>query len=579
MLLQQGLLEYIFTFGIIISFAALVLGIVMDRKNIRRVLSGSGFMARDVAIVIGIVLVFVFIEMFFVKATQLLFFDDAIYQAMALMLMRTGQAWMCNFGTASACFTGQIFHEPIGLSFNLAMAFAIFGVSRASAYGTQLALGVISVAMGFFASLLLLKNKKAAFFTELLLALSPVIIVWSKPTNSDLAVLAYSLISVFFFMVFLKKKTLWSFSNMLFSFSLLFYMKVDEVIFIPIFVAFYLLLDDRGIAKNISETLRSVKDNFFNTRLLLIILFFLIAVIPSILYSYNESQVDTYGWQGTVIQNTCTKNLSPVNVTGPINLRNFNTNVCANVEFWFNQYNSDYVMQPILFTVLAILGAALMLLIGKSRRILAAIGIWFLVFFFLYTAFYAGSVIYGVDWRFMLSLIAQSCMLGGFALAEILDLVEYHARKLARFSIAIKAIAVIAVLAILAAPIYHLLPLISVNPATIQQAGDARFYENFVYNSSYLIPRNCLIYTYDPTLFQLQNLTATQMDNLYNTTQTTQYMNEGKCLVLDYGYWCHTPNNECSYAPQSYNLVPLKLINYTPNKYDFGFYYVYKKQQ
>ncbi len=409
------------------------------------------------------------------------------------------------------------------------------------------------------------------------MALSPVILVWARPTNSDMAALAYSLISVFFFLVFIKKKNLWSFSNMLFSFSLLFYMKVDEVFFIPIFIVFYLLLESKEIGRTIGNTFKAIKNNVFNTKLLLIILFFMIAVVPSILYSYNEGQTDGYGWQGTVIQNTCSANLSPVNVTGAINLLNFKTNVCANLAFWFNQYKSDYVMQPIIFTLFAILGAVLMLIAGRNRRVLAAIFVWFLVFFLVYAAFYAGSVIYGVDWRFMLSLIAQASMLAGFACAEILDLVSYYAKKIMKNPVIIKWAALVIIVVVIFVPIYTLLPLLSVNPSNILQAGDARFYENFVYNSSSIIPQNCIVYSYDPTIFQLNNRTSTQIGNLYNTTQVDQYMQQYKCLVLDYGYWCHTPQNECAPAFQSYNVTPLKTANYTQMGDTFGFYYIKNK--
>ncbi len=578
MFLQQGMLEYIFTIGIVISFAALIVGVINDRKNIKKILIDSGFRLKHLTLVVAILLVFILMETYFIHATQLLFFDDVIYQAMSLMLLHSGQAWMCNYGTPVACFSGQIFHEPIGLSFNFAIAFALFGTSRSIAYGTELGLGVISVFMSFFASLLLLKDKRAAFFTELLMALSPAILVWAKPTNSDLAVLAYSLVAMFFLLVFIRKKNLWSFSNMLFSFSLLLYMKVNEVFFIPVFVAFYLLLENKSVSKNMENMFKAIRNNIFNTRLLLVVFFFMITVVPSILYSFNESKTDTYGWQGTIIQNTCSQNLAPVNVTSVINLVNFKTNVCANLAFWFNKYKSQYIMQPIIFTLLGVLGAILMLFIGKNKRILAAIGIWFFVFFFLYTGFYAGSVIYGVDWRFMLSLIAQASMLGGFAASEILDLVNYYARGIMKNkTVVINAIALVIMLAVIFVPIYRLLPLLSVDPSSIQQAGDARFYEGFVYNNSQVIPRGCIVYSYDPTLYQLNNITSTQIDNLYNVTQVNAYMKQYKCLVLDYGYWCHTPQNQCSYAPQSYNLVPIKIATYKQMDYSYGFYYVYRK--
>jgi hypothetical protein len=574
-MLPNGILEYIFTIGIIISAIALVVGAVKERKNIRETLGKYGFERKDFLIIIAIVLVFAFIELYFIKPTQLLFFDDAIYQGMALDLIHMGQAWMCNYGTPTMCFSGQVYHEPIGLSANMALGFLLFGAKRSVAYGVEFMLGVLSVFVCFFASLLLLKSKRAAYFAALLLALSPVLLVWAMPTNSDLAVLAYSLVAVFFMMLFIERKTIWSFSNLLFSFSLLMYMKVDEVFFIPIFLLFYILLDDKSVRKAIGNGFRTIRKNFLNTKLLIILLFFVFAIAPSVLYSYNESRTDSYGYTGTTIQNTCTRNLAPVSVTGSINLQNFNANICANVVFWFNQYKSTYIMQPILFTALAIVGLAIMLMHKRHRREAIAVGIWFLVFFLLYAAFYAGSVIYGVDWRFQLSMIAQACILGGFCLGFILGEGENWLKKRFKNNYQSLSLVVLAVmLVIVFYPIYAMMPLLAVNPSAVVQAGDARFYEGFVYNNSALIPPGCIVYTYDPTLFNMNNRTATQIDNLYNTTQVNQYRSTYQCLVLDYGYWCHTPNNECAYVNKTYNLTPIVTATYKQFNYNYGFYTV-----
>jgi 4-amino-4-deoxy-L-arabinose transferase-like glycosyltransferase len=576
-MIQQGLLEYIFTIGIILSIVALIIGAVKDRKNIRETLGKHGFKRRDFLIIIAILLVFAFLELYFVKPTQLLFFDDAIYQGMALDLIHMGQAWMCNYGTPTTCFSGQVYHEPIGLSFNIAIGFLIGGVNKTSAHAAEMALGFISIFASFFVALLLLKNKSAAYFTALLVAVSPVLLVWAMPTNSDLAVLAYSLISVFFFLAFMKKKTLWSFSNMLFAFSLLLYMKVDEIFFIPIFIVLYFVLEEKGIRKAFSDTLKHIKNNFLNTKFLIILLFFVFAVAPSILYAFNESATDGYGYQGTVIQNTCTQALLPVNVTAEFSIQNFKANICSNIAFWFNNYKNIYIMQPIVFTIIAIIGAALMIIIAKQRRALVAVALWFFVFFFLYAFFYAGSVNYGVDWRFMLSLIAQVCILGGFCLGLLFDRAsEYAGKRFGRkklFSVVILA----AILILVFYPIYALLPQLSVNPSQIQQAGDARFYEGFVYNTSNMIPANCIVYTYDPTLFNINNRTATQIDNLYNTTQVAEYQNQYQCLVLDYGYWCHTPNSECTAANNTYNLTKIINATYEPEGYGYGYYLVKDK--
>ena len=111
------------------------------------------------------------------------------------------------------------------------------------------------------------------------------------------------------------------------------------------------------------------------------------------------------------------------------------------------------------------------------------------------------------------------------------------------------------------------------NPSSIQQAGDARFYENFVYNSSDLIPANCLVYTYDPTLFNINNRSATQMSNIYDSSFYSSAQKRFPCAVLDVGYWCNTPGNICTQAESSHNLTPIATATYT-NGFTYGLYRV-----
>ena len=220
MIANGSFLEYMFTIGIAVSFFGLIIGAIIDRKNIADVLRSAGLKKRDLLIPIIIVLAFVAVELYLIKPTQLIFFDDAIYQSMSIYLLHTGQAWMCNFGSPTQCFSGQVFHEPIGLSFNIALAFAVLGVNRTAAYAAELVLASVSVFMTFMVAMLILKDKRSALFSALILALTPLILEWAMPTNSDIAVLAYSLISIFMLLIFTKKKSRLSLLNFLLSVSL-----------------------------------------------------------------------------------------------------------------------------------------------------------------------------------------------------------------------------------------------------------------------------------------------------------------------------------------------------------------------
>ena len=427
--------------------------------------------------------------------------------------------------------------------------------------------------MTFFAALLMFKNSKAALFSELIIALSPVVLVWTMPTNSDMAMLAYSLVALFFMLVFMRDKHLWSFFNMLMAFALLSYMKVDALFYMPLFAVIYVLLGKGGMLQTMYDTLRLVAKHAMDTDVLIALLVFVITLAPSVTYVAYEASYGNYGAVGQM-QNTCTKNLTSLQVTGNTNMQNFNANICSNTGFWFDAYRSQYIMQPIVFTAIALLGAVLLAFAGRVRE-LAALAFWFIAFFLLYTAFYAGSVTYGVDWRFMLSLIAQVSMLGGFAIAYTIDAVASLKK---RHSVLIGCAAAVVAVAVLLYPVYALYPLLSVQPSQIPQAGDARFYENFVYNTSKQIPATCLVYTYDPTLFNINGRAAIQVSYLYNTSQYEQLTSEYSCMILDYGYWCHTPNNLCASVNQSFSLTPLATSEYNLFDYKYGLYYLHVKK-
>lgn len=570
-MVSASLLEYAMTAGILIAFVGLVIGAILDRKGIRRSISALGFRKKHLLIIIAIIALFVALELVVIKPTQLLFFDDAIYQSMAQSLLHSGQSWMCDYGTPTMCFTGEIFHEPIGLSFNFAIAFLAFGVRLPVAFGTGLALGALAVFMTFFVALMLLKRLTAATFSMLLMALSPVLLVWAQPTNSDIATLAYSLIAIFFMLMFAVRKTKLTLINLLLSVSLLMYMKVFALLYVPVLLLMYLFLDGNGFVASVKKNVGIIRKHWLDTWPLVALLIFVVSVAPQIAYANIQLTTGNYGFQGTSVQESCGTGYVPA--TGSINIMNLQANTCANVLFWFNLYKNIYVMQPFIYTLLAMAGAAVMLV--WARREFTAIGIWFVAFFALYDAFYAGSVLYGVDWRFMLGLAAQASIFGGFALYAFLGYVRKRNKGRNVFSV----MAVIGVLALLAYPIYAMLPQLSVSPSNVPQAGDARFYEGFVYNDSYQIPSNCLVFTYDPTLFNINNRTATQLSNLYNQGLYANYSREYSCLVLDYGYWCHTPDNECTYLNQSFTLTPIVTATYNDFNYRYGFYYITKKNQ
>ncbi len=577
--LSLSLEEYMFTAGILIAFLGLIVSAFLSRRRISEALKDSGFGRKAAAMLVISVLAFIAIEALVVHPTQQIFFDDDIYLAMAQDLVHTGQAWMCNYGTPTYCYSGAILHEPIGESFNLAMGFLIFGTSRGVAYGTGVLLGALSVAFTFLDALMLFRERTAAFLSSALIMLAPVLLLWTMPTNSDLPTLTYSLIAIFFMLVFMRKKGLWTLGSAAMALALVTYMKVDAIAYVLIIPLMYLALDDDGILASIKGNADRIIKGLSDTRTLLVLLVFVIAIAPEMIFVQQELG-GGYGYAGTTIQNTCniSQSASP---SGTSNLQNLEFNICANVLFWFDQYGAvnGYpaypIAQPIAFTLFAIMGVALMFAVRENRRTLMSIALWSAAFFIIYTSFYAGSVLYGVDWRFQLGLIAQASLLGGFGAAWLLlELPRSIGRKFGRPALYCMAILIIAAIAY---SFYAELPAVGIMPMQISQAQPARFYENLVFNSSHMIPANSLVLSYDPTLFIINNKTSAQMGTIFDKTQFQQYSSQYEHLVLDWGYWCYTPNNYCTQVQKQFNLVPI----YTqvddlaqPAPQTFGFYLI-----
>jgi hypothetical protein len=552
--LSDGAQEYLYTICVTAAFVGMLAALFLARRDITGLFKRLKIKKTHVVWAFVILAIFIAIELFTVAATQQLFFDDVIYQGMAVALLHTGQAWMCNFGTPIACYSGEIFHEPIGTAFNLAIAFAALGVSRAAAFGTELALSAIAVFLMFPLALLFLKNVKGALFAELFTALSPILLIWAKPTTSDIPMLAYSIVAMLALLIFINRRNARTLALAIFATAFLLYTKVDAMMYLPVMLVMYVLLSDGGLMQSIRRNARRAYESLFSTKVLILALVFVLLVAPEAGYALNELQNGNYGYSGAYIGETCANPIIATIANSSISFTNLKYNICSNVLFWFNGYDSALMPQPIIFTVFALLGAALMIAYRK-RRELAALAVWFLAFFLLYTSFYAGSVTYGVDWRFMLTAVAPVAIMGGAGASYVIEWtgIMRMMRKPKHLVAAARTVVTIAMLALIVLGFSSAVPAITENPAMITQAGNARFYENFVYSSISAIPSSCIVYSYDPTLFIINGRASAQMSYLYNTSFYEQSNAVYGCSVLDYGYWCGTPGNICTSIMGMYN--------------------------
>ncbi|MCL5679951.1 MAG: hypothetical protein M1465_01235 [Candidatus Marsarchaeota archaeon] len=417
---SSGIEQYLFTIGILISFFGMLAGVYLSRKYMHELIKSYNIDKKKLLASVLVLLVFIVAEIAIVKPTQQLFFDDTIYQDMAINLIHMGQAWMCNYGTATSCISGSAFHEPIGTAFVLALGFMGFSTSQGTAYGTMFALGAIAVYMTFMVALVLSKRFEVAIFSEFIMALSPVMLIWAYPTTSDMPMLTASLVAIFLALVFIEKRNITTMFTALMGLSFLTYMKIDGVVYLVVIPVLYVILSDDSIWHSIVNNAKRLVSYSLDTRFLVVLLIFIIAIGPEVGFAANELFYGQFGYQGAYVQQTCVPNAPSVLASKPIDLQNFEANICSNLGYWLNAYANIDIIQPFAFTALAIVGIAFMAA-AEYKRKLFAIAVWFGAFFLLYTAFYAGGVLYGVDWRFMLSLAAPAAILGGFGIYGIME--------------------------------------------------------------------------------------------------------------------------------------------------------------
>lgn len=152
----------------------------------------------------------------------------------------------------------------------------------------------------------------------------------------------------------------------------------------------------------------------------------------------------------------------------------------------------------------------------------------------------------------------------------LLWMIEAFKRLKGMRAIGIAAIAIIVVIVLYAFSLQ--INELAIKPSNIAQAGAARFYESFVYNSSNLIPNDCLVFSYDPTLFNINGKASAQYYYIYNQSFMATAKSEYSCFVIDYGYWCGTPGNICGQAFTEYKTVPIATATYVPYNFTYGLY-------
>lgn len=544
-------LGYLITTAVLLSAACLIALIANDRRELHRLLKGS-ISRVDAVLLVFVLAFFVIFSLLFVTPTEQLYFDESIYQGIALNVLQHGTALWCQYGTAhlTQCFSNQIYHDPVGWSVLLAIPFALFGPSIGTAYGTELFIGAMSIVGIFLLSGMISKRKGFPVTSAFIMALMPPLFIWSRTQAViDLPFMTLSIFTFFFFVLFTKKPNLKTLSIFLSCLSLTVYMRLEATLLIPIFVVLFLFFSDKGMRKTIAARIKLVRFQISNnTWPGIVLVLFMLLILPEIYYIAQQAQNPNYGQSST---------------QQLFSLQNLRNNSVTNAQYLLGNY--DVIQNyPEIFswplTILAIMGIVLMIYFGREKNkygLIALAGIWFSAYFLFYGFFYAGAATFGVDSRFMLQLLPSMVIFATFGVFGLAGCVSrYGRRELA--SIVYSA----SLLVFIIFPFIYLAPLITLTQHQMPQQHGISTAVNFIYANYTRVPSNCLVFSFTPDIWYELNRSSAQIGLMgTNTINSSRF----SCFVLDYGYWCNVPPYESSTCKSDLSRYNLSVIATMPS--------------
>jgi len=280
-------------------------------------------------------------------------------------------------------------YKSTGWPFIISLSFFLFGKDNLVAHYASSVLGILTVFNIFCLSLLLFKKEKIALWSAFLFSLIPVHIAWSGSAETAVPSVFFVTLALFFSLLYFKQKTnslLW-----LSLFAIIFaaQVRMENYFLLPLFLLGLFIFRANPFKK----------DNFKSVFIKIILIGLILVIsLPNLINNLNHYLFNNW--------NTIdTGQYAP------------NWGISNFVYNWVQQgshlFDGEY--HPLIFSIFLILG--IIYAIKKDKRALIFLGVWFLIFFFIYfvswpglnpksrlfinfypiTAIFAGSGIYFVN--------------------------------------------------------------------------------------------------------------------------------------------------------------------------------------
>ncbi len=577
-----NLIGYAIFIACLLSFLGLLVSLLWSARDMVKALKAH-LSRESLLLLLAILVIFTLLSTYVFPKSELVYFDENIYQGIALNILHSGNALSCIYGTAyvQKCFTTNLGFDPEGWPFLIAVAFGMFGISNVTSYALELFMALVSIVGVFLIASMLSDRKEVGVISAAAFALIPELFIWAGTVASpDLPFMAFAVLDLVFFLVFLKQRNVRTLSLVAFSTAFTVYFRLEALLLVPIFAILYVAFSWPSGRKH---AVRAASKQISGTRVYLVLLASLLILVPQLVASLETAPELQANAAFYLYPNTATFSASYVL-----------PNLLANAKFL-----AGFIFEyPIIFipsiTVFAIIGAA-SLLLDKSykngRRTLLALLLFFFAYFCVYLFYFSGSVLVGVSVRYLLIIYPPMAILSAFGISSISRFASSKNTQLG-YIIATAILIVFFVVpfvhaaATLAKPSYSYYGfplnnvtanLTGVNPYTTQYSkNDIAFIDN----SSHLVPSNCLVMSELPSVWFMLNRSSSYLPPQTDLFTNQAYSGYG-CYYLDYDFWCTvSPYNTtvCKFYTTDYklrlvatepdgagsNFSLYQLLNYTP---------------
>jgi hypothetical protein len=474
------------------------------------------------------------LTVFAAPRTNRIFYDEQIYQGVGQNIADTRRAQMCNDGNIEygrlRCASGEYNKQPYAYPHALSLAYRVLGVRPGTAFAVNAVAMALTICAVYFLVWVAFRDRDAALFAGLLIALMPEQLLWSataavEPTASLAAVVA--VLSAAHYV----RSGRWPAGLMVVvaaAYAVQF--RPESILILPV-IAFILW--------------PRLRVDLTRPRSWGAVTLFLCLVVVHAAHLFAIRHID---W-GT---------------TGPrFSFRYIQTNLPVNG--WFYLYDERF---PVAFTILGLTG----LVSVRQRREAWSMAMYFLLFFAVGLVFYAGSYNYGADVRYSLMTYPPLAVLGGLGAAWLARLSAQLAPRLGSpFATPGIARALMVTLVL-----FQFLWYAPVVRATTEEAWAARADVRFAQSFAREIPRNSYVLTHNPSMFHLWGVSAGQISLVTSNPAYMRFLAQHYSggLYLHWNFWCNAQDpTQQEICRKAFSIVPVEVAKeYRERDQHFAFY-------